>query len=271
MSETPSLQLNRLLRGISTYHVETVRPAWRALLQEPDSAIPLVREKLRSDGWRDRPIGPGASYLGVLLALLHELDRDIFQTEIERLRAENLHALHQQTVSLMADRYGDHIFGRINDQVPVYIAREVGQPELVLSYLQKWSQTRDLALSDVTRVDVIASRPEMDYLGKYNLLYDGIVLTWPNAAPHALARWWRRINTELTFYHEVGHHFFQHSEGGQVLEQEQQADAYQRQMFRNAHPVLVRIGKVVLGPAIWIAKRLVFGANRAGHSDRTGD
>lgn len=255
MPHSSKATLNRLLRGISTHHVQTVRQAWRELLNERQVSTPLVREKLCSDVWRDKPLGPSASYLGVLLALLHELNADAFNEEITRLRAELIHPLHMRTVELMANRHGDQVFGKIGNGVPVYVSREISQPDLVFSYLQQWVQTRDLAFANITRVDIIARHPEMDYLGKYNFYYDGIILTWQNGVSSIFARWWRKMSVELTFYHEVGHHYYQHSEGGQVEKQEQEADDYQRRMFRNAHPVLITCGKVVFAPII-IAMKL---------------
>lgn len=257
--------LNRLMRGISTHHVQTVRQAWLELLDERQVAIPLVREKLGSDAWRDKPLGPSASYLGVLLALLHELDAEVFGEEVERLRAEPIHPLHMLTVEMMAKRHGDKIFGQIGDQVPVYIADEIKEPALVFKHLQRWSQTRDLALSNVTRVDVIAFHPKMTYLGKYNLYYDGIILTWQNEVLTGFANWWRKTTTEMTFYHEVGHHYYQHSEGGQVEEQEQEADDYKRRMFRNAHPILIPCARVVFSPALLVLKFLKHRSKRWGH------
>lgn len=247
--------LNRLLRGISTHHVQTVRQAWRDLLNERQVATPLVREKLCSDVWRDKPLGPSARYLGVLLALLHELNADVFNEEIARLRAEPIHPLHMRTIEMMAKRRGDRVFGNIGDCVPVYISHEISRPDLVFSHLQRWCQTRDLAFSKITRVDVIAHNPEMDYLGKYNFYYDSIILTWQNGVSSGFVSWLRKNRAELTFYHEVGHHYYQHSEGGQVKEQEQEADEYQRLMFRNAHPILFNFAKVMFSPVL-VARKL---------------
>lgn len=256
MSEPSKSKLNRLLRGISTGHVQTVRQAWRDLLDERKLATPFVREKLRSEIWREKPLGQSSSFLGVLLALLHELDADEFKKEIERLRAEALHPLHRQTVEMLAKRQGDQVFGKINGQVPVYVSREVEQPDLVFKYLQRWSQTRNLALSNVTRVDVIAHHPEMDYLGAYCLFFDGIVLTWQNEISFEFPSWLRKLRTELTFYHEVGHHYCQHGEGGQVEKQEREANDYMRLMFNNAHPFLARFGRIVRFPLLLAAKLL---------------
>lgn len=254
MSASPNAALNRLLRGISTDHVETVRQAWRNLLTAGHEATPIVRQKLSSDAWRKKPHGPSARYLGVLLALLHELDSNAFEEEIERLRGEPLHALHRRTIELMAKRHGDHVFGKIGDDIPVYISDEVDHPEKIYRYMQHWSRTPGLEMSNVTRVDVIAFHPEMDYFGRYNLLYDCIILTWQNEVPAGFARWWRKTKAELTFYHEVGHHLFQHDESGQVEEQEREADAYKRLMFRKAHPILIPILAVASSPILFVQK-----------------
>lgn len=254
MAQITKEVLNRLLRGIATQDVETVRQTWRELLNERNAATPFVCELLNTDAWREEPRGPSVRYLGVLLALLHEVNSDVFKEEIERLRGEPIHPLHQHTVEVMAKRRGDRVFGRICGNVPVYISREIDEPDLVFGYLQLWSKTRDLDFLKVTRVDIIKLRPEMDYLGKYSLFYGSIILTWKNDASSGLARLYRRLRTELTFYHEVGHHHYQHSEAGQIEEQEQEANDYMRRMFRNAHPILVICGRVVLFPIFLVMK-----------------
>ncbi|WP_283426030.1 hypothetical protein [Shimia sagamensis] len=167
--------------------------------------------------------------------------------------------MHRHTVDVMSKRKGDRVYGTVSEGVPVYIADDVDQSEMVYCYLQRWSCTPDLAISSVTRIDVIALTDEMDYLGLYLLYFDGIVLTWQNGNLSYLRRWWRKFQTELTFYHEVGHHFHQHSVGGQVKEQEKEADDYKRLMYRSAHPVFVPMVRVLFAPVFWgmkIRKRI---------------
>jgi len=255
MSSLPDSSLNRLLRGISTSDVQTVRHAWREMLSFQERAVPGVRRKLASAAWREKPRGPSDRYFGTLLALLHELEPETFKKEVQRLRAEPIHPLHKRTLELMARRRGDKLFGKINSLVPVYISDEVDRPDVVFKYLENWSQTRDLAFSDVTRVDVIASRPELDFLGLYNLFYDGIVLVWQNDASNNFLSFFQKMRTERTFYHEIGHHYYQHSEGGQVEEQEKEANNYMQRMFRNAHPILFAFAKIIFSP-VFFALRL---------------
>lgn len=262
MSEPPRTILNRLLKGTATDDVVAIRAAWRGLLAQGSWAVPFVCERLRTDVWRDKPVGPSAAYFGVLLALLHELDSATFKEELSRLSRAKLHPLHQRTVDLMGRRLADDVAGMINDRIPVYVAQDVADPDHVFSQLQRWSNTPDLDVSRITRIDVIADKAELEYLGLYRLEYDGIVLTWPQRHPNAFVRWLLRLQGEMVFYHEVGHHSFQHSEGGQVAEQEAEANAYMRKMFRAAHPFLAAFGRVFLRPLIALRKKKLADARK---------
>jgi hypothetical protein len=118
----------------------------------------------------------------------------------------------------------------------------------VVTDLQRWSATKGLSLENVTRIDVIARRAELDYLGRYNLFFSSIVLTRLTIQPKGLIRWLETLNDEFTFYHEVGHHVLGHSEGGQVAEQEEEANAYARSMIRVSRPVFTFLARVFLWP-----------------------
>ena len=248
MSERLEAALNRLLRGIATDHVETVRDAWRELRSAGDETVPRVVAKLDSDVWGKPPKGPAGRYLGILLALLSELDGATFGREVTRLRAAKLHPMHARTVALLAGRMEDNAVTMAGPGVPVYVARDLERRGKTAAEIVQWSQTPGLDLSDVTRIDVIGRVPGMDYLGRYNLFFSGIILVWPGV--DRWPQWFRRLNREFTFYHEVGHHVCGHLEGGQVTEQEHEADEYGRKMMRAAHPVLVPIVRFFLWPLI---------------------
>ncbi|HCQ66789.1 MAG TPA: hypothetical protein DIU07_17315 [Rhodobacteraceae bacterium] len=258
-SATPAIE--RLLRGISTDHVETVRDAWRDLLAEGKAAVPAVRDKLDSDVWERAPRGPSGRYLGLLLAILDELDRNAFAKVVHLLSAGRLHPLHRRTVEVMAQRLSDQPTGHIGPGIPVYVAHDIDGSALVIARLARWGNTPDLGLEKVTRIDVIAKAASMDYLGLYNMLYSGIILAWPAVPRRGFLGWLGRIQEEFTFYHEVGHHACRHVEGGTVAEQEDEADDYARQMFRHAHPTATAFAR---GPA-WVAGKLM----RALVSDET--
>lgn len=249
--------IDRLLRGISASDVETVRDAWRTLLDQSTDAVDSVRAKLASPAWADAPRGPITQYLGVLLALLDELDPDAFCEEIERLQKAKLHPLHRKTVDIVSLRLKDAPLTHIAHGIPVYISDDIADKAVVAANLQRWSITKDLALEDVTRIDVIARNPQLDYLGLYNMFFSGIVLTWPAEKVSGLSLWYHRIDAEFTFYHEVGHHACGHIEGGSVAEQEKEANDYARAKMRKARPVFTAIGRAILFPLRPLLKRLI--------------
>lgn len=248
--------VNKLLRGVSTGHVETVRDAWRALLADQGASIPAVQGKLASSAWQENPRGPLSNYFGILLALLTELDKDAFRQEVTRLGNEKLHPVHRRTLDLMAKRLEDTPSTHLAEAIPVFIADDVADPPRVIRNLQRWSKTKGLTLEDVTRIDVIAAHPELDYLGKYNLFFSGIILTWPTTAPRGLRLWRQNLIGEFTFYHEVGHHVHEHVEGGRVEEQEQEADAYAFAMMHKSRPVFFGILRGLFWPLKPLLKRL---------------
>ncbi|WP_298261638.1 hypothetical protein [uncultured Litoreibacter sp.] len=253
------------MRGISTDHVETVRDAWREILQGGESSIREVQSKLESSAWSENPRGPLAKYLGVLLSILDELDKPTFEKEVERLRKSNLHPLHSRTLDILSRRILEDPATHVADKIPVFVASDIYDRSAVARNIETWSKTKGLSLDNVTRIDVIASRPELDYLGRYNLFFSGIILTWPTETSRGVKLWWQHLNAEFTFYHEVGHHVSGHIEGGQVAEQEKEADEYARSMMRNSRPVLTMIGRMLLWPLRPLLKRAI--ASSRGYRD----
>lgn len=249
--------IDKLLRGVSTGHVETVRDAWRTLLLDPVASTEAARSKLTGASWAENPRGPLGQYLGVLLSLLDELDPAAFRAEIERLQRAKLHPMHRKTIEMMARRAFDAPATHVQGAVPVFIAPDIAQHDLVLANIEKWSLSKGLSLNGVTRIDVIARRAHMDYLGLYNLFFSGIILTWPADRPRGLRLWYQRLRAEFTFYHEVGHHVSGHVEGGSVAEQEDEADAYASRMMYAAHPALLGTARTMLMPFKPLIKPLV--------------
>ena len=249
--------IDRLLRGISTDHVETIRDAWREILQDGANSVIQIQNKLTSSAWATNPRGPLAKYFGVLLSILDELDASAFEVEVSRLRESNLHPMHIRTLDILSQRIIEKPATHVADGIPVFVASELADRSVVVRNIEGWSKTKGLSLNNVTRIDVIARRPELDYLGRYNLFFSGIILTWPINSASGIKLWWRRLDAEFTFYHEVGHHVSGHIEGGQVAEQEQEADEYARLMMRNSRPAFAFIGRVLLWPLRPLLKRLV--------------
>lgn len=262
MIESTRPAVDRLLRGISTDHVETVRDAWREILKEGDTSISQILEKLGSPAWAENPRGPLAKYFGVLLSVLDELDSSAFEKEVERLRKTKLHPKHIKTLDILSRRILDEPATRVIGQIPVFVASDIADRTMVVRNIETWSKTKGLSLDNVARIDVIARRPELNYLGLYNLFFSGIILTWPASTASGVKLWWLRLDAEFTFYHEVGHHVSSHLEGGQVAEQEKEADEYARSMMRNSRPALTLTGRTLLWPLRPLLKRMIASSRR---------
>lgn len=256
MRENRKPPVERLLRGISTDHAETVRDAWRDLLAQGENSVIAVREKLDSTAWQDPPKGPITKYLGVLLSVLYELDAKAFAREITKLQKSSVHPLHKKTVEVLSQQMEEAPATFVCGDVPVFISSELEDHAVIIGNLKRWSKTKGLSLEKVTRIDVIARHSHLDYLGLYNILFSGIVLTWPSDHARGLRLWYRRIDAEFTFYHEVGHHVLGHIEGGQVYEQEQEANNYARIMIRKSRPILINVMRLLLWPLKPLVKKL---------------
>ncbi len=168
--------------------------------------------------------------------------------------------MHTLTLDVLSQRILDKPAMHVAHGIPVFVSPDIGDRSLVVRNITRWSKTRDLSLKNVTRIDVIASRPELDYLGAYNLFFSGIILTWPTDPARGVKLWWRHLMAEFTFYHEVGHHVLGHIEGGQVLEQEKEADEYARSLLHKSRPVLISLGKMLM----WLFKPLLRLMNASG-------
>ncbi len=256
-TDTTSL-INSLLRGVNFSNKETIRDAWRALLERGSVSVPAVEKKLRASTWKKVPRGPVIEYFTVLLSLLGALDPASQKREIQRLRAGKLHPVYSKILDGFSSRVGDRPVTHIGPDIPVYIAPEIEDLDLVAGNLKTWSRTSELELEGVTRIDVIASRPEQDYRGQYRLYFSGIRLTWPAKKVRRRNLWWKTLRAEHTFYHEVGHHACGHIEGGQVEEQEKEANRYAKRMLRRSRPVISRVLRLLhflLRPLLrWLAK-----------------
>ena len=189
MSKDSRSEVDRLLKGISTEHVETVRDAWREILKGGVNSVSQIQVKLASSVWAEYPRGPSSKYFGVLLSVLDEVDPSAFENEVARLRKSELHPTHRKTLEVLSQRIQDKPAIHVGNDVPVYVASDIVDRSAVIGNIERWCKTRGLSLDNVTRIDVIASRPELYYLGMYNMFFSRINLTWP-ASPLRRIRHW---------------------------------------------------------------------------------
>lgn len=237
-SEAAHRALNALLRGVAHDTSEDIRDGWKRLKEMGGAAVPVVCEKLCNSDWSDYLGRTQARYLTILLLILSELDASICEQEIERLGASNIHDLHARTISIFRERMNDDVFAFECRGVSIRIDAQLSDPEDIRTRFRRWMQVPPPeAFEHLQKIDIVPVHPDFDYLGLHSYRYSGIVVTWLPDGTSGLMRRLELFATQGTLYHEIGHSFHLHSEPGQVVEQEDAANAYQRKMLRRAYPV----------------------------------
>lgn len=243
--------LDLLLRGVSQNDFRRIRDAWRALVAFGPLSTSAITAKLRKSQWKARPNGYEARYLMVLLSLLNEIDPSAARVEISRLSSRKIHPLHQITVKFAATWINDRPHVSTCKGFPIAISAQIANPDQVQGYIERWLNTPPPAdLANITRIDVVSYQPRFDYLGQHNILFSGIVLVWPEPETNISDRWLSILRAETTLYHEIGHLALGHLEGGQVKEQEDEANKYARKRIRKNRRILL-IVVILLGPIIF--------------------
>lgn len=256
-SEDPArAALKKLLGGVAGSNMRMTRDGWRELYAIGSPAKPVILEQLRSPKWAEYHRGPQARFLAVLLSILNEIDSDQCARELRRLRRSKLHSLHRRTVDLLASVVADQPYCFEKRGVQITISTKLKDPEKIANTVSRWLQTPDASdLQKLTSIDVMPFHEDLDYLGYYHTSYSKILVTWPGKNIWYLSFIYG-IRTELTLYHEIGHHACGHLEGGQVKEQEKEANRYAGRMLRRAHPLLAVLGFVV---GVFVRPRKIWG------------
>lgn len=237
--EAPQRALNALLRGVAHDASEDIRDGWQRMTAFGDTAVPIVCEKLRKTSWSDYQGQTHARYLTILLMILVELDVDVCERELDRLAGSELHGLHARTVSLISERLREETCEFEFLGVSIRIDSQLSDLEDIRKRITRWMQVPpEEAFNHLQSIDVVPMHPSFDYLGLHSYRFSGIVITWLPEGRRGLMRRLELLNTQGTLYHEIGHSFHQHSEPGQVAEQESEANIYQRAMLRRAYPVM---------------------------------
>ena len=82
-------------------------------------------------------------------------------------------------------------------------------------------------------------------------------MAWLPEGTRGFQRRLQLFATQGTLYHEIGHSFHQHSEPGQVAEQEDEANAYKHRMLRRAYPVTTFCLRLLVMPMRFVLRFFV--------------
>lgn len=232
--------LERLIRALGRGDYSEVSAAYRACYAIGGPLVPQIVEKICAVDWKD--LGPHGrvAYFTCLMRLLHDIDepasRELADTILSRgcnpVLAAKLHSIQAFTLS--------DFDAQVVGSLPVFVAKTVSRRSDVWPYLAQWlGNITPGSLEGIHRLYVVEEGQLTGAWGTYLTELAVISLVWrPSHAWNRLAV----LLTELTLYHEIGHHLDRR--GSEVREsQEAFADTYGERIFRKAHP--------------WVGKRWV--------------
>ena len=167
-----------------------------------------------------------------------QLSSDALKQKIHPILRSEL----QQTLRFSIANYRQTYFG----EILILEEKTVDERYSASSYVRSWLSTvpsKDLV--GISRIYIITSHVDFDFLGSYTPHIAKIALVWDDSlSPANPLVGLLRLANRQTLYHEVGHHRFKHNYGyGQDPIQERVADEYAAKQIRVAHPRLRRLIK----------------------------
>lgn len=192
---------------------------------------PLVAQIRSVDYSRIGPRG-NMAVLTALWLLLHDLDEQASRTLLEELiRAGELHPIYKQRLmTITSFTMRDYLRARCNGVDVLTLNSLPGAPVAAAKVLTWLCGVPPEDLEGIERLYVI-DRTQDRYWGEYFRVLANVVVVWRGS------RWLRRLRTEFTVYHEIGHHLDPNLDGPKT-EAEAFADRYAWDRFAMAHRML---------------------------------
>ncbi len=244
--------IKRLKQGLMTGSPDITTNALGDLFALGSAAVKPVQSELRSLDLKtiNRPelIGLATG----LATILHDLDEDLSTDFLNS-------ALQQQLNPVIAGAFRSILkFSKSNFRMSQFgaieILEDMGIDERyrASAHVTRWLTGLPAAdVAGISRIYIISEDSNQDFLGHYLPFLSVITVAWTTLLhPYVPLQWLLRVGNEITFYHEVGHHRHQHSESGQVPEQEKEANDYAKKHIQRAHPLFskaVNFAKSLLG------------------------
>jgi hypothetical protein len=215
--------------------------AHKALYKIGKPAIPEIREALFQLNLSRFKHPVRLRYVTALVSLIHDID----ETETERIayklaqdRCDEI--ILQRVKSISEFTVEDYIKYQIKG-VNIFESKRLVTKQKVRPFLQKWlKKVPEKDLKEIERLYLL-HRAERVYKGYYMPIFYNVGLVWDN--PYANFNpisWLSLLFTELTLYHEIGHHAYRHS-FGQDMKQEEEADEYAVRIFLSSRPTFCKI------------------------------
>lgn len=238
--------LNQLMRGLGHGGMRDTYLGYRALYRIGAAAIPATEELIFQRDWSTLSRPEESRILAALISLIHDIDESESRRIISKINAKGCKPVIRAYLESIASFTLKDFYRYKIHEIDIFESKRIGHRHRVERRLRNWLSIVPAAdLVGIERIYVITFSDDKDYGGKYMPLLCHITLVWREQhygiGPIA---WFFRLFHEHTLYHEIGHHYHDHT-FGKDPEQEKQANDYAHQFVRANHPWLIGIGRAL--------------------------
>jgi hypothetical protein len=242
--------LRQFQRGLAQDNAEDIYPAWRALYHLGTGVGDALEKMLLDADWTSVEQPKAVQFFAGYLGLLHDIDERRSRKVMEDILHRGCDPVFRSVLtSIRSFTKSDYEILDLAG-IPIWIEKKIRDHAIIAPLLKTWLNNVPPAdLRGIDRITVVRRRSTMDYGGLYMPRAATLVLVWDNNAGGVspLARLFQLL-LEFTLYHEIGHHYHDHS-FGQDQGQEREADRYATETLKAAHPKTMR-------PTIFLCKRI---------------
>lgn len=220
--------INQLKRGLVSRHYPTQAKAYKKLFESGAKSIPLLLQELQLIELKKNRRPEILVLATGLLVILHDLDEEISEKFVKNVLSEKCDETTARAFKSILR------FKKSNFQETAYLDTIILEDKTIDSrhqataHVLRWLEIiPPNDLKGVPRIYLIPYKSHYDFLGNYLPFIGVINIVWnTDNHPFDPIQLVNRFRKQITLYHEIGHHFHKHTEGGQVPEQEKEADTY---------------------------------------------
>ncbi|WP_085905675.1 hypothetical protein [Kiloniella majae] len=238
--------INRLKRGLISKHYPTQAVAYKALYKNRDKSIPfLLRELKLLDLKKYNSVN--TILAAGFLTILHDLDEKLSEQFVKKSITPKTDPVIKRSFDSILRFKRANFTETEHRGVLILEDKTLDQRNHATDFVLKWLEfIPDEDLTGIPRIYIIPRKPQYDFAGQY-LPYIGVInLVWFEYDEQInFLNAMDRFFTQKTLYHEIGHHYHRHKEGGQVPSQEEEADRYAYKKLRIARPKVSRFLRMI--------------------------
>ncbi|MEH6631513.1 MAG: hypothetical protein V7776_11820 [Halopseudomonas aestusnigri] len=232
--------INQLKRGLVSRHYPTQAKAYKKLHEVGAKSIPLLLRELQLIELKKNKRPEILVLATGLLIIVHDLDEEISEKFVRKALSEKCDETTARAFnSILRFKKSNFLETRVSNTL-ILEDKTIDNRYQATKHILRWLETIPLNdLEGIPRIYIIPYKSHYDFAGYYLPFLGVINIVWDtNDHPYNPMQSINRFLKQRTLYHEIGHHYHKHIEGGAMPEQEKEADNYAYKKLGKARPKL---------------------------------